>query len=382
MSTQFFTLGTTQTPFVLQSGMGLSHAQLAYETYGTLNENRDNAILVFHALTGSHHAAGFTESLPAQAGKIAQSFWTEECHVGWWDEFIGPGKSLDTDRFFVICANYLGGCYGSTGPASIDPETGESYGSRFPKITVADIADSQMRLLDHLGITRLHAVVGASLGGMLCLSVATRYPDRVDIVIPIATCWRVPPLQRLLNFEQTFAIESDPTFNSGDYTGEERAQRGLAAARMISHKTFVSLDALAERAREEIVHREDDLSWYRLTHPLESYLLHQGRKFIRRFDANTYLHLLHAWQSFDLVTEAAAEDETALFERCRGQEFLIITIDSDVCFYPNEQEEIVSMLKSAGVDAEHVTVHSDKGHDSFLLEPDLYEPFLRARLER
>src|SRR5690606_28269307 len=144
------------------------------------------------------------------------------------------------------------------------------------------------------------------------------------------TCWRVPPLQRLLNFEQIFAIESDPSFNGGDYTREERAQRGLAAARMISHKTFVSLDALSERAREEIVHREDDLNWYNLTHPLESYLLHQGRKFIRRFDANTYLHLLHAWQSFDLIKEAGVEDETALFERCRGQEFLVITIDSDV----------------------------------------------------
>ncbi|MEO6908516.1 MAG: alpha/beta fold hydrolase, partial [Abditibacteriaceae bacterium] len=220
MSTQFFILGTPEATFTLQSGARLSHAQLAYETYGTLNENGDNAVLVFHALTGSHHAAGFTESLPAQAGKSAQSFWTEECRVGWWNEFIGPGKSIDTDRFFVICANYLGGCYGSTGPSSIDPETGNSYGSRFPKITVADIADSQMRLADHLGITRLHTVVGASLGGMLALSVATRYPKRVQTVIPIATCWRVPPLQRLLNFEQIFAIESDASFNRGDYIGE------------------------------------------------------------------------------------------------------------------------------------------------------------------
>lgn len=382
MSTQFFTLGTPQTPFVLQSGTGLSNAQLAYETYGTLNSNNDNAVLVFHALTGSHHAAGFCESLPAQAGEIAQSFWTEECRLGWWDEFIGSGKAIDTDHFFVICANYLGGCYGSTGPSSIDPDTGKSYGSRFPKITVADIADSQMRLLDHLGIKKLHAVVGASLGGMLSLSVATRYPSRVDIVIPIATCWRVPPLQRLLNFEQIFAIESDPSFNSGDYSREERAQRGLAAARMISHKTFVSLDTLSERAREEIVHSEDDLSWYNLTHPLESYLLHQGRKFIRRFDANTYLHLLHAWQSFDLVKEASVEDETALFEKCRDKEFLIITIDSDVCFYPNEQEEIVSMLQSLDINTEYVTVHSDKGHDSFLLEPELYESYLRAKLSK
>lgn len=380
MESQFFQLDTPDSPFTLQSGTPLPHAKLAYETYGTLNENRDNAILLFHALTGSQHAAGYSETLPDEAGERAQLHWTEECYTGWWNEFIGPGKSLDTNRFFVVCANYLGGCYGSTGPSSINPETGKIYGSQFPRITVADIADSQMRLLDFLGIERLHAVVGASLGGMMALSVATRYPERVRIVVPIATCWRVLPLQRLLNFEQIFAIESDPSFNGGDYTIDTAAQRGLAAARMISHKTFVSLEALAERAREEIVRREDDLAWYRLTHPLESYLLHQSKKFVRRFDANTYLHLMHAWQSFDLVREGMAEDALALFSRCRGQEYLVFTIDSDICFYPSEQEELVAMLKAAGTDAMRITVHSDKGHDSFLLEPQLFEPFLRARL--
>lgn len=377
MPTQFFNLPS---PLVLQSGARLHGAQLAFETYGELNENRDNAILVFHALTGSQHAAGVCESLPPQAGEDAQNRWTEDCALGWWDDFIGPGKSLDTNRFFVVCANYLGGCYGSTGPSSIDPASGNPYGSHFPRLTIADIADSQMELLDHLGIEKLHAIIGASLGGMLALSVATRYPERVKNVIPIATSWRVMPLQRLMNFEQIFAIESDPNFCGGDYDGSTPPQRGLAAARMISHKTFVSLEALAERAREEVVRREDDLSWYQVTSSLESYMLHQGRKFVRRFDANTYLHILHAWQSFDLVREGVAEDAPALFRRCRDQQYLIFSIDSDVCFYPSEQAELVSLLKSADVNAMRITVHSDKGHDSFLLEPELFEPFLRAQL--
>ncbi len=375
--TQFFSLPS---PFVLQSGARLNDAQLAFETYGELNQNRDNAILVFHALTGSQHASGFLESLPARAGSNAQSHWTEDCQTGWWDDFIGPGKSLDTNRFFVICANYLGGCYGSTGPSSIDPATEKEYGSHFPRVTIADIAESQMRLLDELKIEKLHAVIGASLGGMLALSVATRYPERTRIVIPIATTWQVTPLQRLLNFEQIFAVESDPNFHGGDYYDGSTPDRGLAAARMISHKTFVSLEALAERARGEIVRRADDLSWYRLTHPLESYLLHQGRKFVKRFDANTYLQILHAWQSFDLLRESIAEDAAALFSRCCSQEYLVFSIDSDVCFYPVEQASLVSHLKAAGVNAMRITVHSDKGHDSFLLEPELFEPFLRAKL--
>jgi homoserine O-acetyltransferase len=375
--THFFPLPS---PLVLQSGARLNDAQLAFEIYGELNQNRDNAILVFHALTGSQHAAGFLEALPARAGANAQAHWTEDCQTGWWDDFIGPGKSLDTNRFFVICANYLGGCYGSTGPSSLDPATGKEYGSHFPRVTIADIADSQMRLIDELQIEKLHAVIGASLGGMLALSVATRYPERTRIVIPIATTWQVTPLQRLLNFEQIFAVESDPNFHGGDYYDGSTPDRGLAAARMISHKTFVSLEALAERARGEIVRRADDLSWYRLTHPLESYLLHQGRKFVKRFDANTYLQILHAWQSFDLLRESIAEDAAALFSRCRAQEYLVFSIDSDVCFYPAEQADLVSHLKAADVNAMRITVHSDKGHDSFLLEPELFEPFLRAKL--
>jgi homoserine O-acetyltransferase/O-succinyltransferase len=373
--TQFFELATEARPFFLQSGEAISPAVLAYETYGKLNAARSNAILVFHALSGSHHAAGFCPAIPGVGSR-----WTEEVHTGWWDDFIGPGRGLDTEDFFVICVNYLGGCYGSTGPGSVDPRTGKPYGPRFPQLTIADIVDSQVELLNHLGIDIVHAALGASLGGLLALSLASRYPERVRTVIPFATGIRTTALQRLHNLEQICAIESDPDFRAGEYYDGRPPNRGLALARMIGHKTFVSLGAMEERARAEVVRRNDTLAWYQLRSPLESYMLHQGQKFVTRFDANTYLRILDAWNRFDLVREAIAADLVALFQRCRKQNYLVFTIDSDACFYPAEQAELMDVLKRAGVDATRITVHSDKGHDSFLLEPHLYRPFLRAVL--
>lgn len=374
--TEFFPLATEQQPFFLQSGEALSPAVLAYERYGTLNPDRSNAILVFHALSGSQHAAGYNPSV-AGVGRR----WTEEIHGGWWDEFIGPGRGLDTDQFCVICVNYLGGCYGSTGPSSLDARTGKPYGPRFPQMTIADIVDSQLALLDHLGIGVLHAALGASLGGLLALSLATRWPERVRRVIPFATGVRTTPLQRLHNLEQICAIEADPDFRGGEYYDGRPPHRGMALARMIGHKTFVSLGAMEERARAEVVRRNETLAWYQLRSPLESYMLHQGQKFVERFDANTYLRILDAWNRFDLVREGVATDLVALFQRCRKQDYLVFTIDSDACFFPEEQAELMEVLKKAGVSATRITVHSDKGHDSFLLEPHLYRPFLRAVLQ-
>ena len=215
----------------------------------------------------------------------------------------------------------------------------------------------------------------------MALSLATRYPERVRTLIPFATGVAITPLQRLHNFEQICAIESDPNFRGGDWYGGPPPDRGLALARIIGHKTFVSLSAMEERARTEIVRRDDSLAWYQLRNPLESYMLHQGKKFVKRFDANTYLRVLDAWQRFDLVREAVASDLVALFSRCRKQNYLVFTIDSDACFYPHEQARLMDVLKQAGVDATRITVHSEKGHDSFLLEAHLYRPFLRAVLQ-
>ena len=364
-------------PMLLGNGEVLGPITLAYETHGELNEKRDNAILLFHALSGSHHVAGFTESVPGVGER-----WTSECQVGWWDDFVGPDKAIDTRRFYVICANYLGGCYGSTGPSSLDPATGKPYGSSFPHVSVADVVDSQMQLLDHLKIEKLHAVIGASLGGMMCLSLATRYPQRVDVVVPIAASIEVKPLQRIHNFEQICAIEHDPHFCGGDYYEGPSPDRGLALARMISHKTYVSLYTMQDRARQEVLPTEGKFSWYPLANPLESYMLYQGHKFIERFDANSFLRIVDFWQRFDLVAESGAESMDELFARCREQNYLIFSIDSDVCFYPEWQEEMASVLKQVGVRNMRITVHSEKGHDSFLLEPELFTPHLAYILGR
>lgn len=359
-------------PLRLACGNILEGFTLAYEVYGELNPARDNAILLFHAMTGSQHAAGFNPEVPGLGGR-----WTDEMQEGWWDGFIGPGKALDTSRFCVVCANYLGGCYGSTGPASPDPATGKPFGPRFPVLRISDIVDSQIRLLDLLGIKTLHACVGASIGGYLCQSLATRYPDRVRTVIPIGSGPETTVLQRILNFEQVTAIEGDPSFRGGDYYGGAPPVLGLSLARRIAHKTFISLSTLTERARNEILSDAPPFGWYRMNHPAESYMLHQGEKFVRRFDANSYLRILDAWQWFDLAAEGGCKSLEEIFERCADQRFLVFSIDSDASFYPPEQGRLVHLLKRAGVEVTWITVHSDKGHDSFLLEPHLYTPYIR-----
>lgn len=376
--TQFFTVGSQEEPFEFASGETLPSITLAYETYGKLNASRSNAILLFHALSGSHHAAGYTPVVPDTGAR-----WTEEIHNGWWDLFIGPDKALDTKRYFIICVNYLGGCYGSSGPASINPETGAPYGSTFPAVRTCDVVKSQLALLDHLGIKKLHAVMGPSVGGLLAINFATLYPERVKLVVPIATGCRTTVLTRLTLFEQVLAIENDPHFKGGDYYEGDAPEYGLALARMISHKTFVHLDAIESRARQDVKQSKGSLSWYKVQHNVESYMLHQGKKFVKRFDANTYLRIADMWLRFDPLRDAGVKSYKELFTRCveAGQHFLVFSIDSDFCFYPEEQAELVGHLEKASVSNMHITVHSDKGHDSFLLEPELYTPHLAFMLE-
>ncbi len=376
VETQLFTFSRDPArPFRLRCGDDLSPVTIAYESYGRLSPKRDNAILLFHALSGSQHAAGYNRRVESSG-----DLWTEECRFGWWNDFIGPGRALDTDKFFVVCANYLGGCYGSTGPSCVDPATDRPYGGNFPRVSLSDIVDSQLRLLDHLGVKRLRAAVGSSLGGMLAINLAVRYPDRVATVIPIAAAARVSILQRIHNFEQIYAVTKDPDFKEGNYYGGRPPDRGLLLARMISHKTFVSLETMADRARYEVRQPPEPLEPYLLTHPVESYLFHQAKKFVKRFDANTYLRILDAWQNFDLAASAGCSSRMEALARCRRQDYLIFSIDSDVCFYPEEQEKLVKELTAAGVTCRHITVHSEKGHDAFLLEPDLFTPHISFAL--
>lgn len=377
VETKFQTIATPDKPFVFRNGDVLEHVELAYETYGELNEDRSNAILLFHALSGSQHVAGHN---PRVKGN---SYWTTECESGWWDLFVGPGKALDTDKYFVICANYIGGCYGSTGPSSVNPATGRPYGAAFPNITVHDVVRSQALLLDCLGIERLTAVVGPSTGGLNCVTFATMFPERVDVVIPLATGTRTTVLNRIILLEQILAIENDPSFRGGEYYDHEPPHMGLALARMISHKTFVHLDAIERRANHKVVQPEDRFAWYQPHSHVESYMLHQGRKFTNRFDANTYLRICEMWSRYDPAEEAGAADMYELFSRSReaGHQYLVFSIDEDYCFYPEEQAALVEYLKDAGVPHLFITVHSDKGHDSFLLEPQLYTPHIQMVLQ-
>lgn len=374
-STRFF---ESPQPFTLRNGSSLPAITLAYETWGTLNADRSNAILLFHALSGSHHAAGHNPHIPGTG-----DLWQPELHAGWWEEMIGPGKAIDTDTHFVICPNYLGGCYGSTGPASPDPTTGKPWGASFPSVSATDQVNAVTLLLDSLGITTLHGLIGPSVGGLVATTFATRLPTRVRNVINIASGFKTTVLNKLILFEQILAIENDPNFSGGDFYGKQPPLYGLALARMISHKTFVHLDSIENRARRDIVQPDDILAWYRVQDQFQSYMLHQGKKFVRRFDANTYLRIIDLWSKYDALIEAGAETPQDLFAPCAaaGQKWLIFSIDSDFCFYPEEQSELVSHLESAGIDAMHITVHSAKGHDSFLLEPDLYTPHIAWALK-
>ena len=347
---------------------------LAYETWGELNADGTNAIMVCHALSGSHHAAGINPDIPGIG-----DLWQTELHEGWWDNMIGPGKAFDTDKYFVICINYLGGCYGSTGPASIDPTTGARYAATFPHVTAADQVDFFARLLDHLGIQKLHAIVGPSVGGLVSLSFASRLPERVERVISIASGFKTTVLNRLILFEQILAIENDPYFNGGNYYDNGSPDYGLALARMISHKTFVHIDAFERRARRDVIPENEMLAWYDVRDQFQSYMLAQGKKFVKRFDANTYLRISDMWSHYDPIIEGDAAGIDDLLARCSAahQKWLIFSIDSDFCFYPDEQTELAGHLTAVGLEPLHITVHSDKGHDSFLVEPHLYAPHIQ-----
>ena len=371
--TQFFDIES----FTFASGETLKGMRLAYQTWGTLNEDRSNAILLSHALSGAPHAVGYNPDGPG-----TNDLWKQDLHQGWWDEFMGPGKAIDTDKFFVICANYLGGCYGSTGPADINPETGKPNGSSFPSICIADQAKAFDLLVNHYEIDVLHAAIGPSVGGLITLTYATLFPEKVNTVIPIASGFKTTVLNRLILFEQILAIENDPHFNGGDYYEGEHPRYGLALARMISHKTFVHLDAIERRARSDVRQDPETLDWYKVKDTFQSYMLHQGKKFTHRFDANTYLRIIDMWSSYNACRVIGKETPAELFAPCKHQNYLVFSIDSDFCFYPEEQQELTQHLEENEIDVMHITVHSDKGHDSFLLEPQLYCPQISYALNR
>ena len=359
--------------------------RVAYETYGTLAPARDNVILVCHALSGDAHAAGYASTPPASGTR--DGFRAEERDaadsrgLGWWDGMIGPGKAFDTDRFFVVSTNLLGGCRGTTGPSSIDPSTGREYGSDFPVITVADMVRTQRAFLSELGITRLAAVAGGSLGGMQALEWAVLHGDDVGSIVVIASTPALRPQGVAWNAIARNAIMTDPDWQGGHYYDTERSPRGgMGVARMLGHMTYLSAGSLDDKFGRRLQF-SDDIR-YVLDEPefeIESYLRHQARKFVERFDANTYLYMSRALSYFDLARQHgggqlvdAVRDVTA--------KTLLIAFSSDWLYPPEDSEELAAALGEAGKDVELHVIDAPYGHDCFLLEEARQTPIIRQFL--
>jgi homoserine O-acetyltransferase/O-succinyltransferase len=387
-------VGTVETQFLdltkplkLDCGRTLHPIRIAYETYGTLSPARDNVILVCHALSGDAHAAGFAKSAPAESTR--DGFAAEDRDgtagrgLGWWDGMIGPGKAFDTTRFFVVSTNLLGGCRGTTGPSSTNPATGRPYGSDFPVITVADMVRAERAFLDAIGITRLAAVAGGSLGGMQAFEWAVLYPDQVDSIVAIASTHALQPQGVAWNAIARSAITSDPDWQGGHYYGTGRAPNaGMGVARMVGHITYLSGTSLSEKFGRRLQFADDIR--YRLTDPefeVESYLRHQADMFVRRFDANTYLYTSRALTYFDLARQYG---RGRLIEALRNvsARTLLIAFSSDWLYPPSGSAELAAALRALGKEVEFEVIEAPYGHDCFLLEEARQTPMIERFLAR
>ena len=372
-------------PLALDCGRTLHPIRIAYETYGTLSPARDNVILVCHALSGDAHAAGFA-SRPADAS-TRDGFGAEDRDgtagraLGWWDGMIGPGKAFDTDRFFVVSTNLLGGCRGTTGPSSMDPATGRPYGSDFPVITVADMVRAQRAFLDTIGISRLAAVAGGSLGGMQAFEWAILFPDQVDAIVAIASTHALQPQGVAWNAIARNAITADPDWQGGHYYGSGRAPNaGMGVARMVGHITYLSAKSLGDKFGRRLQFADDIR--YTLAEPefeVESYLRHQADAFVRRFDANTYLYTSRALTYFDLARQYG-NGNLADALRSMSARTLLIAFSSDWLYPPSGSEEIAAALRALGKEVELHIIDAPYGHDCFLLEESRQTPMIQRFL--
>jgi homoserine O-acetyltransferase len=355
-------------PLALQSGASLRDYTLVYETYGTLNADRSNAVLVCHALNASHHVAG--------------EYAGQEKSEGWWDNLVGPGKPLDTDRFFVIGINNPGSCFGSTGPMDIHPDTGKIYGADFPVVTVEDWVDAQARLIERLGITQLAAVLGGSLGGMQALAWTLRYPGRLRHCVAVATAPNLSTQNIAFNEVARRAIVTDPEFHGGHfYNHGVIPRRGLRVARMIGHITYLSDDSMEAKFGRELRATGLNYSTQDIEFQIESYLRHQGEKFSEYFDANTYLLITRALDYFD-PARAFDGDLSKAFAVARDKKFLLVSFTTDWRFAPARSRELVKALVDNQVDVSYAEIAAPHGHDAFLLEDPRYHGMMRAYFDR
>lgn len=352
-------------PLALDSGATLAPLTIAYETYGELNPQRDNAILLLHALSGDAHAAG--------------RYTHADRKPGWWDVMVGPGRAFDTSRYFVICSNVIGGCQGSTGPSSTDPSTGKHYGTRFPVITIADMVRAQARLLDYLGIDRLFAVAGGSMGGFQALEWATAYPERVQSAILIATSARSSAQTVAWNAIGRRAITSDPHWCGGDYYGSVRPVDGLAIARMLAHVTYLSEYSLEHKFGRTFQTSAEPNFIMEQEFAIESYLEYQGEAFNARFDANSYLYITKAMDYWDLPARYGSLDAAL---RHSQASLLLISFSSDWLYPTMESRKIADAACRLRLPVEHIDLASTAGHDAFLVDYEQQLPCIRSFLDR
>jgi homoserine O-acetyltransferase/O-succinyltransferase len=354
-----FTFAEHPDELVLETGKQLGPISIAYETFGTLDKEKDNAILVFHALSGDSHVSG---------------------DGGWWNILIGPGKSIDTDKYFVICSNVIGGCSGSTGPSSINPETSEPYAMDFPIITIRDMVNAQVKLIDHLGIPKLLGCIGGSMGGMQALEWAISYPDRVQSVIAVATAIELPPQGIAFDEVGRQAIITDEVWQkyNGNYYGKEIPEKGLSVARMIGHITYLSKDSMKEKFGRRLQDKEAFSFNFDSEFQVESYLRYQGFKFTQRFDANSYLYITKAINYFDMSRRFGSVQDA--FKNTTAN-FLVLSFTSDWLYPPELSKQIVAALQANGVNVTYLNIESTYGHDAFLLPNDAQEKAVKNFLK-
>ncbi|MFP3896004.1 MAG: homoserine O-acetyltransferase [Anaerolineales bacterium] len=350
VETRFWTPELPPGGFALACGESLPSITLAYETYGELDPQRDNAVLILHALSGDAHVAGVHSPSDRKAG--------------WWDVMVGPGKPYDTNKYFIVCSNILGGCKGSTGPSSINRETGEPYGLGFPMVTIGDMVRAQRMLMDHLGIERLLAVTGGSMGGMQALEWAVRFPDRVASVHAIATAARLSAQAIAFDEVGRQAIMADPSWHGGDYYDRDVPEAGLAVARMIGHITYLSPEQMRAKFGRRLQDRESFTYDFKTDFQVESYLKYQGNSFVQRFDANSYLYISKAMDYYDLAAGYHSLVEALADVKAR---FLVVSFTSDWLFPTRQSKEIVKALQANAIPTAFLEITSSYGHDAFLL---------------
>jgi len=364
---KLFTFAEPPNEMVLESGARFGPVTLTYETYGELNEDKSNAILILHALSGDSHVAGY--------------YTADDEKPGWWDNMVGPGKGIDTDKYFIVCSNIIGSCMGSTGPCTINPKTILPYGLDFPVVTIGDMVEAQKALIDHLGIKKLLTVVGGSIGGMQVLEWCARYPEMTVSAIPLASTTKHSALAIAFNEVARQAIMADPNWNKGEYYFGPKPDMGLAVARMIGHITYLSDESMRLKFGRRLQDKSDFSFNFDADFQIESYLRYQGKKFVERFDANSFLYITKAADYYDLEKQHGDGSEVKAFSKMTAA-FLVVSFTSDWLYPTYQSRAMVKAMKKNGLDVSFCEIEAEWGHDAFLLPNARLTSVIRGFLER